>query len=192
MSLREITVKIAAGGSDELAFKGNYLRAKVAPYTLTIENMDSGGRDVFGLQEGEDALFTVDFERLRITNTGGGDAFFTFVIGQNAKVSSAKISGSLQISSQRPAQATGFNEQKTVTNASGLLLAENSNRQYLLIQNKDATGNIYVNFGATATIANGLQIEPLGSFELNSNILTAAIYAIGDIASNANVVIVSA
>ncbi len=53
MSIREVTVKIGAGLSDEFAFKGNYVRAKVAPYTLTIENMEGEGRDVFTMTEGE-------------------------------------------------------------------------------------------------------------------------------------------
>jgi hypothetical protein len=117
--------------------------------------------------------------------TGGSPAAFQTLLDQAP-------TGAANIVAQVPPQATGSNTAATVTNASGLLLAQNSNRQYLLIQNKDTTGSIYINFGATATTANGVQIEPLGSFELNNNMLTAAIYAIGDIASNANVVIVSA
>lgn len=197
MSLREVTIKIVAGGSDEFAFKGNYLRAKTAPYTVSIENIESGGRDVFSLQEGEDALFTDEFERLRVTNTGAADAYFTFIIGKDAKVSSAKVSGSviitsgsLQITAQMPPQAIGANTQKTVTNASASMVAANAARQYLLIQNKDTAGVIYINFGAAATVANGLKIAAGGSFELNSNMLTGQIFAIGDIASNANIVVI--
>lgn len=82
------------------------------------------------------------------------------------------------------------NAQKTVTTASAELVAANPNRSYLLIQNNDATGVVYVNFGAAATAANGVKIPPGGSYELNSNIATNAVNAIGSIANNANVVIV--
>lgn len=197
MSLREITVKITAGGSDEFAFRGNYIRAKLAPYTLQIENVESGGRDTFTMVEGEEAIFSDNFERLRITNTGGIDSFFTVVIGKDAKLSSAKLSGAVEISNSptvnlgSPTLAAGSNVQATVTNASAQLVAADAARKYLLIQNNDTTADIYINFGAAATLSNGLKIKAGQSYELNCNILTAAVNAIGSVASNTNIVIVT-
>lgn len=80
------------------------------------------------------------------------------------------------------------NLQKTVTNASGVLLAANLARQYLLIQNKDTAGNLYVSFGKAATVANGVRVIPGGAFELVGTQTTQEINCIGDIASNANVI----
>ncbi len=81
----------------------------------------------------------------------------------------------------------------TVSNASGLILGANAGRRYLLIQNKDAAGNIYVNAaGVAATVANGLKIGPGQSLEFNAFNPTAGIYAIGDMANNPNIVIVEA
>ncbi len=79
----------------------------------------------------------------------------------------------------------------TVTNASGQLRAANAARRYLLIQNNDASGVIFIRLdGATATSGNGLRIPAGGSIELASFVPTGAITAIGSIASNANVIVV--
>lgn len=86
----------------------------------------------------------------------------------------------------------GFaNSQITVTNASQVFSAANINRQYLLIQNKDTLGNIWVVFNAAATTLLGIKIPVGGSYELNNVCSTDSINIIGDVASNSNVVIVT-
>jgi hypothetical protein len=83
------------------------------------------------------------------------------------------------------------NAQKTVTNASATLLAANAARRYLLIQNNDTTGHIFVRLdGAAATTTTGVKIPAGGSYELQGFAPTGAITAIGSIASNANIVTV--
>ena len=88
---------------------------------------------------------------------------------------------------KQPQSALFDNLQKTVTNASAVLLAANPARQYLLIQNKDTAGNLYVSFGKAATVDNGVRIIPGGAFELVGTQTTQAMHCLGDIASNANV-----
>ncbi len=79
----------------------------------------------------------------------------------------------------------------TVTNTSGQLRAANIARRYLLIQNNDATGDIFVTVdGTAATSAKGIRLQAGASLELTSYVPTGAIAAIGSIASNPNVVIV--
>jgi hypothetical protein len=57
-----------------------------------------------------------------------------------------------------------------------------------MIQNKDATGNIYVTCdGSTSTTAKGIKIAAGQSMELQGFVPTGAIMAIGDAASNANI-----
>ena len=191
--MRTLTVKIGAGSTEELAVKGDYVRLRSAPYDVILENPETSEK-VEGSQ-GDDFELS-PFKRLKVTNTGGVDSIFKLTISQGKKAGSAQVAGNIAVSggvtvnSQIPAQAVGSNTQKTVTNASTSLVAANAQREYLLIQNKDATGNIYIVFNAAATVAAGVKITPGGSFELNSNILTAQIFAIGDIASNANVVVV--
>lgn len=96
------------------------------------------------------------------------------------------------IASNKSATSAAFaNTAKTVTSASTQLIAANTARQYLMIQNRDATGNIFLNFGAAAaTQANGIKITPGGFWEWDTTIPTTAIQAIGDIASNANILVV--
>lgn len=77
----------------------------------------------------------------------------------------------------------------TVTSSSTTILAANTARKNLLIQNNDATGIIYINFATTATTAN-LKIGPSATLYLTGIIPVTAIRAIGSIASNANVVVV--
>jgi hypothetical protein len=77
-----------------------------------------------------------------------------------------------------------------VTNASAQILAANSDRVYLLIQNNDPAGNVYINFGADATAAHLKIPAGGGSFEVNGNAPGQAINLIGDIASNTNIVVI--
>lgn len=103
--------------------------------------------------------------------------------------------GNVVITRNKAAQLTTVTSANAnVTNASAQLLAANSGRQYLLIQNRDTTGTVYVNLaGAAATVGaagNSIAIPPGGSFELFNALPTGAITAIGDVAANGNVLLV--
>ncbi|MQY50832.1 hypothetical protein [Rhodocyclus gracilis] len=89
--------------------------------------------------------------------------------------------------------STGNATQTTanVTNASTQILAAKPGRRYLMVQNNDAAGVVYLFFGAgPATAANGVKIAPGGSYVAEGWCPANAVQAIGSIASNANVVIV--
>lgn len=86
--------------------------------------------------------------------------------------------------------ATYTHSAVTVTNASQQFLTANSSRRYLLIQNRDVTGNIFMRFGAAATTATGIQIAPGANYEIDTAVSGQTVNIIGDIASNANVLIV--
>lgn len=81
--------------------------------------------------------------------------------------------------------------QKTVTNAAGQLLAQNNARRYLMIQNKDASGSVFLTFGAgPATVAGGLKLAPNGAIVFDATYCpTNAVQAIGDTANNQNVIV---
>ncbi|CAN7305274.1 hypothetical protein [Acidovorax delafieldii] len=93
------------------------------------------------------------------------------------------------VSQNKVAQSSTFdNLQKTVTTASAVLLAANTSRQALQIQNKDPAGTIWLAFGKAATQAAGVRVIPGGVYEPPAGVCpTGAIYAIGDIASNTNI-----
>lgn len=76
----------------------------------------------------------------------------------------------------------------TVTNSSGTLLAANSARKSVLIQNNHASAVIYLNFTTTATTAH-LAIGAGQSLYLSGIVPVAAIRAIGSVASNTAIVV---
>lgn len=81
----------------------------------------------------------------------------------------------------------------TVTNVAGgvVLSAANPLRRHLLIANKSATGTIYVRVdGGAPTVATGLKLEPGDEWELSGYVPTGAVRAIGDIASNTDVLLI--
>lgn len=127
------------------------------------------------------------FDRVQI-DVQAGD---TVQIGiGNGQARYNRGAATVTVSQNSQTKATFSNTAKTVTTASAQMVADNAARQYLLIQNKDATGNVWVNFGAAATQANGVKIAPGGAWETSSVTPTNAVHAIGDIASNANIVLV--
>lgn len=81
--------------------------------------------------------------------------------------------------------------QKTVTSAAAELLAVKAGRRYLLIQNNDATGIVYLNLSGAATVGSGIKIAPGGSYVADASFCPSnAISAIGSIASNANIAVI--
>lgn len=69
---------------------------------------------------------------------------------------------------------------KSVTTSNAQLLAANSNRSYLVIQNQDTANPIYLNFGGTAAANSGSLKIPAGGNYVAENgfIPTSAINAI--------------
>lgn len=130
------------------------------------------------------------FKRIELTDASGATNTITYVIADEGFI--AGLTGNMTISSIVPVQSGSFvNAQATVTNASAQIVAANTARKYLAIQNNDAVGIVYIGFGAAAvTSLNGIKIAPGGNFELNTVQSTQAIRAIGSIASNTNVVVV--
>lgn len=125
------------------------------------------------------------FDRIEVDVTGPD----TVAVGiGNGQARYNRSAGSVAITNT----AGGFTQAAaTVTNASAQLVAAKANRRYLLIQNKSATGTVYLNLsGAAATVANGVRIGPGDALEVSTYSPTAAVFAIGDIASNPDVVVV--
>jgi len=186
-TLRQVTLVIAAGQSEEYPFDGNYIRVKTGPFDVQVENIDSNGRDVFELVEGEEASLG-DFSRLRITNLGGAEGTFKFFIGNDTKIGSAKTSGSVSISNtvqnDKP-RGNMVKSAKTVTTVNSLLFAANPARRFLAIQNKHTFGTIWVRAdGSNATQTISIEIKP-GEEWAPDFIPLGGVYAFGDVLSNA-------
>lgn len=127
------------------------------------------------------------FDKLRISSTAGGVVNFVTRLGNDIRYDKPPT-GNVAVTNVNGAFT---NAQVTVTNASTTIDAASPLRRYLLIQNNDATGDIYVRLdGVAATLLTGVKIPAGGSYEITGYVPNGAITAIGSIASNANVVIV--
>lgn len=140
--------------------------------------------DIRGLLAGLE-VFEVKFDRLQIDVTAA-DTVQIGIGNGNARYNRQNITTTITQNKQ-PITSGMVNAAKTVTSASAQILAAKADRQYLLVQNKDTAGNLYLAFGTAATLANGVLIGPGGSFEMPGTQSNQAVFAIGDIASNANI-----
>lgn len=87
----------------------------------------------------------------------------------------------------------GNTQLAVITNTSRPVLPANPARKFLLIQNSDPVGNIWVAFGIDAALNFGVKIASGGGAILfDNNTPTSDVYAIGDIAANPFITIVDA
>lgn len=182
---------LAAGVAVEFIEDANFFRMLDAPAAdLTLIFYDQG-KEV-GRAENVGSGYAENFrggkfDKVRISSTAGGAVAFVMRLGNEVRYDKPPT-GNVAVTNT----AGAFTQaQKTVTNASGSLLAANAARRYLLIQNNDASGDIYVTLdGTAATTAKGIKIAAGGSYECQGYVPTGQIFAIGSIASNANIVAV--
>ena len=176
------TLTIAANQSQRLLVQGEYFKVMSCSGPITVLS-DFGRLDSLIAGQG---LENTPFPYLLLTDASGGSNTVKILVGDQNFIDG--MTGSFVITSGKQPQSGAFtNVNATVTNASAQLLAANANRQYLLIQNNGA-GDIYVNFGAAATLANGIKIAAGGAFELPGTVSTQQVFAIGSVASNTAVI----
>lgn len=179
------TLTIAANQSFRQLVQGQYFKIISATGPVTVQS-DFGKLENLTTGQG---LEKTPFDYLLLTDASGASNTIKLLIGDENFIDA--FTGSMVIlAAKAPVSGSFVNVNAAVTNASAQLLAANANRQYLLIQNKDAAGSIFVTFGAAATAANGIQIAPGASYELATTVSTQAVFAIGSIANNPNIVTV--
>lgn len=184
---------LAAGVAVEFQEESDFFRVLDAPAAdLTLIFYKQGKEVSRALNVGSGYAETFrneSFDKIRISSTAGGVVNFVTRLGIDVRYDKPPT-GNVAITNTSGAFTQA---QKTVTNATGQVLAANASRRYLLIQNNDASGVIYVTLdGTAATTAKGIKIDAGGSIELQNFVPNGAINAIGSIASNANVVAVEA
>lgn len=185
-----LTTTLTAGQRIEFFGQGDFFRLMAATAAIDISYYNNGREiaEANGVQVGYAEKFEeMNFERISITSATAQTITFATRLGNqvwydtppNGQVTVTNVNGAFT------------NLQATVTNASTTIDAASPSRRYLLIQNNDATGDIYVRLdGGVATLLTGVKIPAGGSYELTGFVPNGAITAIGSIASNANVVIV--
>lgn len=181
--MKSYTIKIAAGQAFELAAVGNYIRVKTAAVALRVQSLEN---DVdIEIEQGEAAL-VMPFQRLRISHADAAEQSVILQIGNDSRVDSSKVAGSIAIATLPDVlleNGAYAQTNETIGVVSASLLAANAARRFLLLQNKHATGNVWVNLaGAAATTANGVKLSPGMSLLLDTFCPTGEIFAIGDVA----------
>lgn len=175
---------MGAGASFQLPVSGAYFRILSSVAAVNVIGDTFGKLGPIGRGQG---LEKTDYNRLTIQDASGGANSGTILVS-DANLIDQTLYGSISLTNQ---QGAFVQSQKTVTNASASMLAANANRRYLMIQNNDATGDIYITLdGTAATTAKGIKIAAGGSYECANFCPSGQIFAIGSLASNANCVAV--
>lgn len=130
----------------------------------------------------------VDFDKVEI-DIAGADTV-QVGIGNGQARYNRNVSNTIMLTNKQSQSGSLVNAAATVGLASGTLLAANTARQYLLVQNTGNSGNIFITFGAgAATLTTGIKIAPGGFYEQTDLISTQAVQAIGDAAGIPAVVV---
>lgn len=180
----QINETIQAGGFLELTEQADFFRILAAGSALTV-TFYSGGREVAKAENvgaGYSEKFVSAFDKIVLRSAVNNAVSIVTRLGNQVTYDqppNGAVNGSFS------------QEQKTVTNASAQLIGANTARRYLLIQNKDAGGDIFITLdGSTATEAGGVLVEAGASYELAGFVPTGQINAIGSTASNPNVLVI--
>lgn len=185
--MKSITVKIAAGKSEEFALVGDYVRIKTASVPVRIET-NSGGVDAT-IEQG-DALNLSRFERLTLSHSDAGDQTFVLLIGNGTSSDSSKVGGNIAVSAM-PSRAVPLSQTSVAVGvASVQVAAASAVRSLLLIQNTSTGGqDIFVNLGAAAAAVTDLKMAQGASLLLDVATPSGAVNAIASAAGGAVVVV---
>lgn len=175
---------ISAGASAILQVTGDYF--KVMSVTSAI-NITSDFGSLKGLTAGQ-GLENTQFTCLTIQNPSGASNTIRIFIGDENFIDG--MTGSIAVSSTTTSRDTYTHTPATVTTTAANAVAAAS-RDYIAVQNKSATGTIYVHFNGAATVANGLRLRPGDFWESGASCPQGAVSCIGDIASNPDVLIIT-
>ncbi len=176
---------VPANGVHRLLVAGDYFKLMTASGPMDVQ---AEWGELRGLQAGQ-GLEATPFSYLVFRDTSGAPNPARVFIGDEKFIDG--LGGTVNIGTNAVPKSPAFlAQQKNVTNASAQLLAANVDRQYLLIQNNAASGDVYVSFGVAAVIGSAVRVVAGGNYELASVVPMSAIHAIGSVALNSDVVVV--
>lgn len=203
--LRTLTFTIGANEVKTFMYGGVHFEILTASSDITVALLDKTGNEAERLELVREGIYTdTAYGGFTVTN-GPTPQTVRLLIGSSSGGNrAAPLTGTVNIgnvpsvtvanvTSVMPSQtATGTQAAKVVTNGSGLLLAALAGRTYLFVQNKSDTGTIWLNIlGAGANTASGIKLEPGEFYEMaGPRVTSAAVYAVGDIANNPDVMAV--
>lgn len=189
--MRTISYTFAAGEIKFIDIFGSYFRllAGLGLRVDYVRNNYNVGESAYSVDAGYYAKVKDGFDRIVITSASAQTVKIAVSSGEGGY--DLPPTGNVTVINKDALNGVFANSQKTVTSASGLLVAANASRRYLEIQNNDATGSIYVRVdGNAATVSTGRLVKPGESWVISGYQPSGAVYAIGDALSNANVVVI--
>lgn len=172
--MRTSSYFIPAGERIEIATAGNYVQVRESAVDLIIEHPEKNEK--IEASQGDDFQLS-DFSRLYVTNTGGTDETVKLTISKDKKAGSAKVGGSVNVAGSVTLANGGMTQGRaSVTNVNQQILASDTGRRYLLIQNNDAAAVLRVTIdGNAATASQGFRVGAGDSLELSTFAPTGAI-----------------
>lgn len=179
---RSYPFAIAAGGMQLMPIAGEKFIIESATGPVDITWQDG---KVLGRQAGQGANVRGGFSQLILNNSGAGAISGVIAVLDDDAIDN-RIAGTVSVSG-----GTNYtNTAPAVTTGSTALVAANAARKYLYVENNHATGTIYLNFSAAATVGNGKKISPGGYYETPALAPhLGAVNVIGDVANNAVIVL---
>lgn len=169
------TIKIAVGSAYELAADGDYVRVRSSAVDLIIENIASGEK--IEVSQGDDFEFT-PFKNLRISHASGSEQTVKLIISKGKKAGSAQVGGNISVANlPAPQGAFTQNSIHLVSTLSFQIVAANTARRYLLIQNNDTSAVLRVGLAVSVSSTIGLRLMPGDCLELNNYVSTNSVNA---------------
>lgn len=175
---RIYSVDIPANGASRLLVAGDYFKILAATGNVRVD-AEWGSLDYLVAGQG---LEDTPFSFLLLTDKSGSPNTVRLVIGDERFIDGSL--GSVSIGSARAVTTAMASAAPAVGIASAQLVAANTGRQYLLVQNQHATGTIWINPAGGAAVAGAgcIKLGPGGSWEPLAQ-PTGQVNAIGDVAN---------
>lgn len=168
--MRKYVTTIPAGSSVIIGVVGNFLRLVSAPGPVRFDAIDN--QETVELELGDAAELTA-FRQLVLSDPAGLGGEVVFYVGNNTKLLSARIGGSVVIESgavvvESEAPAASVSEYTSAVGTSAVnAFSANSNRRALFVQNLSDTADLWVRFGAAPAVGTGIKLEPGASLLLD-------------------------
>lgn len=189
---KKYTFTMAGNGVYRLQVSGDYFKILSASGLVRVKGKWG---ELSSLVAGQ-GLENSDFDDLFFTDESGASNTVTVFVGDrnfiDGLTGNVGISGTVNttVANKDAMQGAYYQAGHTITSGNSAILAANSSRRYLMIQNNDATGIVYVNvIGNAASAASGIKILPGAVLEFANFCPTGVVSMIGSIGSNPNVIV---
>lgn len=175
-SIKNLTLNIKAGVSEELPIRGDGLRLVSVTSRIKVYFKTSGGELDFYLEEGEQILFEEKvFKRIEIYHKEPTDQEIVISVSEGSRFNGVKIAG--KVSLEAPFRASALNKLVIVPSANFIqLVPENLTRNYLRISHQDAfsASLVMLRFGGSTQ---DFMLQAKEFLEFNNTIVTSEIFA---------------